>query len=285
MTLIKLLINTKLILITGLLITVSSFAQGEYTTNYEVQYDIHSHLDSLQPKNEKYEMGFLFTGARNGVYFNFIKAKQDGLLSKKVRKKLGFGTDDYKIAKGINPSLRKRFYKNLSAEKTIAVAEIPLGKSFKYKEPKMKWTVLDSVKILKGYSAQKATTHFAGRDYVAWFTMEIPIQDGPYVFSGLPGLIVELYDEKNDYHFEMNSIQKMKTEKVFELPEVDWISKHKFNKAYNTAQKNFAENMINNIQVTDKATAETQRRLQKMRRNMKEKIKDQNNPIELNPTR
>jgi GLPGLI family protein len=28
------------------------------------------------------------------------------------------------------------------------------------------------------------------------FTTEIPIQDGPYVFKGLPGFIVKISDEK-----------------------------------------------------------------------------------------
>jgi GLPGLI family protein len=31
----------------------------------------------------------------------------------------------------------------------------------------------------------KATTEFAGRTYVAWYTTEISIADGPYKFYGL----------------------------------------------------------------------------------------------------
>lgn len=38
-----------------------------------------------------------------------------------------------------------------------------------------------------------------GRQWIAWFTNEIPFQDGPFKFYGLPGLIVKLEDSE-DYH-------------------------------------------------------------------------------------
>src|SRR5699024_10984101 len=59
------------------------------------------------------------------------------------------------------------------------------------------------------YIAHKATTSFGGRSFEAWFTPEIPIVDGPYVFGGLPGLIIELYDTNRDYHFNLASIQPL----------------------------------------------------------------------------
>lgn len=39
---------------------------------------------------------------------------------------------------------------------------------------------------------QKATCDFAGRKWIAWFTTEIPIQDGPYKFYGLPCAYCEI---------------------------------------------------------------------------------------------
>src|SRR5699024_1367735 len=82
----------------------------------------------------------------------------------------------------------------------------------------------DSKEVM-AYTVQKATTSFAGRDYEAWFTMEIPIPDVPYVFYGLPGLIVELYDTENHYHFTLQSLSKLEEEKVWRKPRGKSIDK------------------------------------------------------------
>jgi hypothetical protein len=54
----------------------------------------------------------------------------------------------------------------------------------------------------------KATTSFAGRNYEAWFTPEIPISDGPYKFYGLPGLIFKICDKKNQHVFTLKKLTK-----------------------------------------------------------------------------
>ena len=63
--------------------------------------------------------------------------------------------------------------------------------------PTFKWTVTREQKIVLGYTCYKAATQFRGRDYIAWFTMDIPVQAGPWKFWGLPGLILEATDNTN----------------------------------------------------------------------------------------
>ena len=46
--------------------------------------------------------------------------------------------------------------------------------------------------LIAGYTCQKATTTFRGRDYEAYFTNEIANQGGPWKFDGLPGLILSV---------------------------------------------------------------------------------------------
>jgi GLPGLI family protein len=89
-----------------------------------------------------------------------------------------------------------------------------IGASFQtYEEsfPLMEWHILKDSEEVAGYSCQKATTNFAGRDYVAWFTTEIPYQDGPYKFSGLPGFIVQVQDTQKHYTFSLKSFNEKQT--------------------------------------------------------------------------
>jgi GLPGLI family protein len=60
------------------------------------------------------------------------------------------------------------------------------------------------------YQTQKAETKFGGRTWYAWFTQQVPLQDGPYKFSGLPGLIVKVQDAKGDYSFDLMQTKKLR---------------------------------------------------------------------------
>jgi GLPGLI family protein len=70
------------------------------------------------------------------------------------------------------------------------------------------WKILPGKdSLILGLPCKLAATSFAGREYFAWFTPEIPISDGPYKFSGLPGLIVSVSDVEKQHRFELMSIQ------------------------------------------------------------------------------
>lgn len=74
---------------------------------------------------------------------------------------------------------------------------------------KFNWKILsDKVKI-GTYNTQKATTEFGGRQWIAWFTTDLPFQDGPYKFYGLPGLIVKIEDEGKNYSWELKGNKKV----------------------------------------------------------------------------
>ena len=82
---------------------------------------------------------------------------------------------------------------------------------FQYVEsiPKLKWEISPRTKTIMGYDCQCATVTFRGREYEAWFTSDIPLSYGPWKFQGLPGLILEVKDSKNEYHFTANGIEKV----------------------------------------------------------------------------
>jgi GLPGLI family protein len=76
-------------------------------------------------------------------------------------------------------------------------------------EGKQDWKILSETQKIGNYTAQKATTSFGGRDWVAWFTTDLPFPDGPYKFHGLPGLIVKLEDTTGSHIMTMVANKKM----------------------------------------------------------------------------
>ena len=75
---------------------------------------------------------------------------------------------------------------------------------YRYTEPwpSMQWTLGSEKQSICGYQCQRATCHWRGRDYEAWFTSAIPLKSGPWKFGGLPGLIMKIYDTKRLYTWE-----------------------------------------------------------------------------------
>lgn len=76
--------------------------------------------------------------------------------------------------------------------------------------PFQRWSLTDETATVLGYKCQKATCHWRGRDFVAWFASDIPIRRGPWLFGGLPGLILKVYDKDRHYTFEAVSIKRGK---------------------------------------------------------------------------
>lgn len=80
------------------------------------------------------------------------------------------------------------------------------------------WKISDKQDTVSGFWSQLATTTYNGREFEAWFTLDVPISEGPYVFSGLPGLIVHLSDTKNHYVFVLSGIENGERNKVLTQP-------------------------------------------------------------------
>ncbi len=84
----------------------------------------------------------------------------------------------------------------------------------------LKWEIIDSVKTILDFPVQMAVSDFRGRRWIAWFAHDIPISDGPWKLSGLPGLIMEAYDAKKHYHFNIVGIEKVDNEPIVFSPVV-----------------------------------------------------------------
>ncbi len=96
----------------------------------------------------------------------------------------------------------------------------------KYNESfqEMQWEVADSTKTILGYECLMARTAYHGRDWTAWFAPEIPVQDGPWKFTGLPGLILMVSESQGIHSFTANGIEATEQE-IPGMPRDDWYHK------------------------------------------------------------
>ena len=78
------------------------------------------------------------------------------------------------------------------------------------------WNITDEVKELNGYNCRKAIGNRNNVNYVAWFTEDIAINDGPNKINGLPGLIVYVSNPYFEYYATKISIES--ENKNIEIP-------------------------------------------------------------------
>ena len=100
---------------------------------------------------------------------------------------------------------------------------------------KINWNISNETKKVNDYTLQKATTNFGGRNWTAWFSSEIPFQEGPYKFRGLPGLIFEISDNENNFNYKL--IRSKNLPETFST--INFLESHYGNKAILITEKQY----------------------------------------------
>lgn len=140
--------------------------------------------------------------------------------------------------------------------------------------PDFQWEIMEDTTEIIGFHAQKAVCDFGGRTWEAWFAEELPFNDGPYKFSGLPGLILNIADTQNHYRFELVSVEVPEPETKIEFEEQEYMKTTK--EAFMGATTNDIDNTVDEVMsnITTNGSEDA------MRRRIYEIIRSKNNPIE-----
>ncbi len=106
---------------------------------------------------------------------------------------------------GLAPEKKEFLYVAKDREEgQLTVYDRKAGELCRYTEPlsEMEWEIVeDSTKNILGYECMMARSDYHGRNWTAWFTPDLPIQEGPWKLRGLPGLILGA-DSGDDFHIE-----------------------------------------------------------------------------------
>lgn len=133
-------------------------------------------------------------------------------------------------------------YKDRSNNKIIIIDEIDKVGLLKSEDHvSQEWEISTDTSNIQGYLCHKAVTSFRGREYTAWFTLEIPINDGPWKFYGLPGLIVEVQDKEEIFKIRLIGFERADNNHYIALDETtkyDECTLEQYNKLKRNTFKN-----------------------------------------------
>ncbi len=152
-------------------------------------------------------------------------------------------------------------------------------------DEKLEWKILPDKKKIADLDCQKATVNYGGRSWTAWFTQSIPVPEGPYVFNGLPGMIVNISDNQSDYSFNLIKTKELEKDNLFAVKKakaVNWEVFQKIQSDYYTDPFAEIKAMNMKVQAGDEKGNLIPTDLNKIAKQLKKQIKENNNPIELN---
>lgn len=120
------------------------------------------------------------------------------------------------------------FYKNQNEKSFVARKNI-LDKAFLIKEPleEFKWQLKNKKKKIGEYNCLNAVI---GNDITAWYCPDIPINDGPNIYWGLPGLIIELDSPETFYSLISVKTNSSRGSEIKPPTDGKEISSEEFNK-------------------------------------------------------
>ena len=257
-------------------------------------YQVTSTPDANNATDKKTELAYLDVDGKKSVFYAENRVKRDSVMER------------MRSTRSFDPSQMENFRSNMNytvqknyLDQSIVFKDRIGRDNYTYTESQpIEWKILPETVKIGEYKAQKAETTFGGRTWYAWFTMDLPVQDGPYKFSGLPGLIVKAEDDKSEYSFDLMQVKKLNA-----MPELSQmgqdisITKEKFKKTYETFRKDpeaFMSNSGGGMRGPGgpggggpggirggRGNGPDPDRMKEMRERMLKEIKSNNNPIEL----
>lgn len=205
----------------------NSFAQTTDKTLARVRY-IFTHVSDTNHKDQpRIENMLLVIGKNASVYTSYDKLNQSLNITKMLTEQLKnqSGSNnlqfDMKGAGGAvnKTSLTQADYYFFAKERKFVIRE-RLFNSYLVEEkaPEIDWKIQKDTISFSGIACQKATASFKNRNWIAWYATELPFQSGPWKLNGLPGLIIEAYDSKNEVKFQFDGLENVAQSNTNELP-------------------------------------------------------------------
>lgn len=198
-----------------ILFSFNCFSQKSEPALARVFYTLKHKRDTNKLDSVYVENMLLLIGKSSSVFKSFDRISQ----AEKVKKDL---EEQSKIwtGPGLPKTIMPSNLRNISTEeifqfqeegKLIATEYLIINYIYEDTLEKINWSLGSEKKVIEKISCQNAMATFKGRDWVVWFASAIPFETGPWKLHGLPGLIIEAHDSKNEVQFLFSGFESIKT--------------------------------------------------------------------------
>lgn len=235
---------------------------------YRVYYALSFVKDSTLVEDRTNGQTLLLIGKSKSQFIDYNSFRKDSIYNAEIKKGSANPTAllGQVLALGRQIQFKPILIKNFPQKGEYTFQEMLTSRSnYRYtdKDVHLDWKLHSDTKEIQSYLCKKATCSYRGRNYTAWYSPDIPLNEGPYVFGALPGLILELYDEQDHFHFSLNGLQESTTYDPIYLPKQNIVksSRNKVRKI----RANFKSNPASMLQTMGgeiKVSSEVMQKLQ-----------------------
>ncbi|AMR33742.1 hypothetical protein A0256_21050 [Mucilaginibacter sp. PAMC 26640] len=208
------------------LTNVSVMAQKADVAIGKATYELIHVRDTANRDKPYRETMVLLLGKNASLYRSLTKELQQQMLAAQIADQVKNASDPNHLnltITGGGTTTTEEYYQYYNDKKLFTEEKIINYYLVEEPLPAISWKIQTDTMTISTLHCQKATAHFKGRDYTAWFCMDLPFRNGPWKLNGLPGLIIEASDTKNEVQFKFKGFENLSTAAQKILPPADDI--------------------------------------------------------------
>jgi len=188
---------------------IAAKAQKPDTARVLVHYKFTHVRDTTDRAHPYTENMVLFVGKSASAYKSYDGIAANAQFKKAYAEAVASSPDGHPRINRMSRGSRQQYYQFPNEKKLFTKDDLMMNSYLvEGPMPAIDWKISVDTATFGGLHCQKATGYFKGRDYTVWFCPDLPVHAGPWKLNGLPGVIVDAHDAKNEVVFKFDGIEK-----------------------------------------------------------------------------
>jgi GLPGLI family protein len=208
----KNLINMKKHLLTALILLaafIAAKAQQPDTARVIIHYKFNHVRDTTAREHPYMEKMVLYVGKNASVYKSYDRISANAQFKKAYAEAVASSPDGHPRVNRMGVGSPVEYYQFPNEQKLLTKDQLMMNSYLvETALPAIAWKISSDTATYGSLHCQKAIGNFKGREYTAWFCPDLPVHTGPWKLNGLPGVIVDAHDAKNEVVFKFVGVEK-----------------------------------------------------------------------------